>query len=91
MIIIKGYSKGGAFIQIDYLEQVLEPVIEGILEDFGLVTAELGYMPTFIEDGNPAYKYKSIRNPCTLFREKHGIQLLNHLSMSPDLNPIKKC
>jgi transposase len=91
LIIIKGHGKGGAFIQTDYLEQVLEPAIEGILEDFGLVTAELGYIPTFIEDGNPAHGHKSIRNPYALFREKHGIQLLNHPSTSPDLNPIEKC
>jgi hypothetical protein len=48
------------------------------------------YMPTFIEDGNPAHGYKSIRNPCALFREKYGIRLLNHTATSPDLNPIEK-
>jgi hypothetical protein len=91
LIIIQGHGKGGAFVQTDYLAQVLEPAIEVILEDFGLVTAELGYLPTFIEDGNPAHGYKSITNPCTVYREKYSIQVLNHLSTSPDLNPIEKC
>jgi hypothetical protein len=45
LIIIQGHGRGGAFIQTDYLAQVLEPAIEVILEDFGLVTAELGYAP----------------------------------------------
>jgi hypothetical protein len=68
------------------------PAIEVILEDFGLVTAELvGYIPLFIEDSNPVYSYKSITNSCTVYREKHGIQLFNYLSTSPDLNPIEKC
>ncbi|RFU26845.1 hypothetical protein B7463_g9491, partial [Scytalidium lignicola] len=91
LIIIQGHGKRGSFVQTDYLEQVLEPVIEVILEDFGVVTAEIGYLPTFMEDGNPAHGHKSITNPCAIFREKHGIQLLNHPSTSPDLNPIEKC
>jgi transposase len=91
LIILQGHSKGGALIQTDYLVQVLELAIESILEDFGLVTAELGYQPTFIEDGNPAHSYKSVNNPCALYRKKHGIQLLNHPFISPDLNLIKKC
>jgi hypothetical protein len=91
LIILQGHSKKGALIQTDYLAQVLEPAIESILKDFGLVTVELGYLPIFIEDGNPAYGHKSMNNPCALYREKHRIQLLNHPSTSPDLNPIKKC
>jgi hypothetical protein len=73
LIIIQEYSKRGAFIQTDYLVQVLEPAIEYILEDFGLVTAELGYRPTFIEDGNPAHGYKSINNLGAVYREAHQI------------------
>jgi hypothetical protein len=91
LIIIQGHGKGGVFIQTDYLVQVLEPAIEVILEDFGLVTAELGYMPLFIEDGNPAHGYKSITNPCAVYREKHSIQILNYPSTSHDLNPTEKC
>jgi hypothetical protein len=91
LIIIQGHGKGGAFIQTDYLAQVLELAIEYIPEDFGLVTVELGYRPTFIEDSNPTYSHKSINNLCAIYREKHGIQLLNHPSTSPDLNPIEKC
>ena len=53
--------------------------------------AELRYLPTFMEDSNPAHSHKSITNPCAVYREKHGIQVLNHPSTSPDLNPIEKC
>jgi hypothetical protein len=91
LIIIQGHGKGGAFIQEDYLGQVLEPAIQSILVDFGLVAAESGYLPIFIEDGNPAHGYKSTTNICAKFRQKHDIQLLNHPSTSPDLNPIEKC
>jgi hypothetical protein len=90
LIILQKHSKRGVFIQIDYLAQVLELAIKGILEDFSLVTAELGYLPIFIEDGNPVYSHKSMNNPYALYKEKHRIQLLNHPSTSPDLNPIKK-
>src|ERR1700688_4890008 len=74
-----------------YLVQVLEPAIKVILEDFGLVAAESGYLPTFMEDGNPAHGHKSTTNICAKFRQKHDIQLLNYPSTSPDLNPIEKC
>ena len=91
MIIIQGHSKGGAFIQIDYLVQILEPAIEAMLVDFGIVTAESGYLPIFIEDGNPAHSHKSTTNICARFRQEDNIQLLNHPSTLPDLNPIEKC
>jgi hypothetical protein len=90
LIILQEHSKRGAFIQTDYLAQVLELVIKSILEDFGLVTAELRYLLIFIENNNPAYNHKSINNPCALYKEKHRIQLLNHLSTSLDLNLIEK-
>jgi hypothetical protein len=90
LIILQEHNKRGALIQTDYLAQVLELVIEAILEDFGLVTAELGYMLIFIENGNPTHSYKSMNNPCALYKEKHRIQFLNHPSISPDLNPIEK-
>jgi len=45
----------------------------------------------FIEEENPAHRHKSTRNPCALYRKAHGIQLLDHPSPSPDLNPIEKC
>jgi hypothetical protein len=31
-----------------------------------------------------------MNNPCVLYKEKHGIQLLNHFSTSLDLNLIEK-
>ena len=37
LIIIQGHGKGGAFTQEDYLGQVLELAIEGILVDFELL------------------------------------------------------
>lgn len=73
MIILQGYSKGGALIQTDYLAQVLELAIKGILEDFRLVIAELRYLLIFIEDRNPVYSYKLVTNLYTLYREKHRI------------------
>jgi hypothetical protein len=91
LIILQGHGKGRALVQTDYLAQVLELTIKGILEDFGLVITELRYLLTFIEDGNPAHGHKSVTNPYALYREKHGIQLLNHPFTSPDLNPIEKC
>jgi hypothetical protein len=91
LIILQGHGKGGALVQIDYLVQVLELAIKGILKDFGLVTIKLGYLPTFIKDGNLTHGHKSVINPCALYKEKHGIQLLNYPFTSPDLNPIEKC
>ena len=46
---------------------------------------------TFMEDGNPAHGHKSIHNPSAQFRKNKGIEILNHPSTSPDLNPIEKC
>jgi hypothetical protein len=90
-LFVKGEGKKGAFTQKDYLEQVLKPAIEGIIEDFGYITAEIKRKPTSIEDSNPAYRHKSIHNPCADFRRRKGITLLDHPSTSPDLNPIEKC
>ena len=75
---------------MDYLVQVLEPAVKAMLVDFGMVTAESGYLPTFIEDGNPAHGHKSTTNIYARFRQEYNIQLLNHPSISPDLNPIEK-
>ena len=91
MIIIQNYSKKRAFTQIDYLVQVLELAIKAILVDFGIVTAESRYLPIFIEDSNPVHSYKSTTNIYTRFRQEYNIQLLNHPSILPDLNPIEKC
>jgi len=91
LIFIDGRGKGGAFVQQDYLKQVLEPAIEVILTDFALVTSKIRFLPSFIEDSNPAHSHKSINNPCALFRASKGIDILDHPSTSPDLNPIKKC
>jgi hypothetical protein len=61
---VKGTSKTGAFKQMDYLAQVLEPHIRGILEAFAAVihTLRPSVEPLFIEDSNSAYGYKTITN-----------------------------
>jgi transposase len=93
LIFIEGHGKRGAFLQTDYLTQLLEPYIQGILEAFALVTHTLtpSMEPLFMEDGNPAHGHKSTGNCCQRFRTKHGIVLMPHPSTSPDMNPIEKC
>ena len=77
---------------MDYLSQVLAPVIQPILEAFALITHQLRLVvePLFMEDGNSAYRHKSTSNCCAKWRTKHGIILMLHPSISPDMNPIKK-
>jgi hypothetical protein len=50
LIIIQDYSKGGAFIQEDYLEQVLESAIKSILVDFGQLLYCCKIQPTNKEE-----------------------------------------
>jgi transposase len=90
---IEGHGKNGAFLQTDYLQQLLEPYIQGILEAFALITHTLrpSAEPLFMEDGNAAHGHKSTTNCCARFRTKHGIVLMPHPSTSPDMNPIEKC
>jgi Transposase/DDE superfamily endonuclease len=90
---IDGHGKNDAFLQTDYLQQVLEPYIQGILEAFALVTHTLhpSAEPLFMEDGNAAHGHKSTTNCCARFRTRHGIILMPHPSTSPDMNPIEKC
>jgi transposase len=92
LIFIHGSGKSGAFIQKDYLSQVLEVHIQPILEAFAAVTYLLrpSAEPLFIEDSNSAHGHKSTRNCCTRYRTKHGIILMPHPSTSPDINPIEK-
>jgi hypothetical protein len=84
-------GKKGAFTQKDYLQQILTPHIESILDDFGACTHALGLEPLFMEDGNSAHGHKSTHNCCAQYRTKHGIILMPHPSTSPDMNPIEKC
>lgn len=78
---------------MDYLAQVLEPYIQGILEAFATKTHQLRPLaePLFMEDGNSAHGHKSTSNYCAKWRTKHGIILMPHPSISPDINPIEKC
>jgi hypothetical protein len=91
-VFVKRTGKVGAFKQIDYLAQVLEPHIRGILELFAAVTHALrpSVKPLFIEDGNLARGYKTIINCCARWCTAYGIILMPHPSTSPDMNPIEK-
>jgi hypothetical protein len=93
LLFIQGSGKSGAFVQKDYLVQILEPYIEGFLEDFALITHTLSPVaePLFMEDGNPAHGHKSTTNCCARWRTVHGVILMPHPSTSPDMNPIEKC
>jgi hypothetical protein len=87
LVYIHGSGKSGVFKQTDYLVQVLEPYIQSFLEAFRAICGML----QFIEDGNSVYSYKSLRNPCTLWRASKGIILFPYPAISPDMNPIEKC
>jgi hypothetical protein len=93
LLFINGTGKARAFKQVDYFAQVLELYIQAILEAFALKTHQLHPIaePLFIEDRNPAYGYKSSTNCCARWHIEHGIILMPHPSMSPDINPTKKC
>ena len=56
---IRGIGKNGAFTQVDYLTQVLEPHIESFLGEFRRVQGDV----QFIEDSNSAHSHKSWWNP----------------------------
>jgi len=93
LLFVKGTGKVGALKQVDYLGQVLEAHIRPILEDFAAVTHALSPStePLFMEDRNPAHGHKSKTNCCARFCTEHGIVLMPHPSLSPDINLIKKC
>jgi hypothetical protein len=93
LLFIDGTGKRGAFKQIDYLSQILEPHIQSIIEAFAAVTHLLAppTEPLFIEDRNSAHGHKSSRNCYTRYRTAHGIILMPHPSTSPDMNPIERC
>jgi hypothetical protein len=93
LIFIHGTGKAGAFKQTDYLTQVLQPHLQPILEAFAAITHLLCPLvkPLFMEDGNSAHGHKSTTNCYARWHTKHGIILMPHPSMSPDMNPIEKC
>ena len=93
LLFIQGSGKSGAFKQTDYLAQILEPHLEGFIDDFATITYSLSPVaePLFMEDGNSAHGHKTTRNCCAKWRTAHGIVLMPHPSTSPDINPIKKC
>ena len=70
LIFVQGTGKHGAFKQVDYLAQVLQPCIRAILLAFTLVIYALPILeePLFIEDRNSAHSYKSTKNYCAKFR-----------------------
>ena len=93
MIFLHGSGKTGAFVQTDYLAQILEAQLTPILEAFAAITHQLRPIaePLFMEDGNSAHGHKSTRNYCAKWRTAHGIVLMPHPSTSLDMNPIEKC
>ncbi len=86
-------GKKGAFTQRNYLAQILAPYLEGIVNAFAAIIHLLrpSVEPLFIEDGNLAYGHKSTGNCRAKWRTAHGIILMPHPSISPDMNPIEKC
>jgi hypothetical protein len=92
LLFLRRSSKKGAFIQVDYLSQILAPYLEGIVNAFAIIIHLLipAVKPLFMEDGNSAYGYKSTSNCCAKWRTKYGIILMPHPSISPDMNPIEK-
>ena len=87
LVSIHGSGQNGAFTQVDYLTQVLQPYILSFLAAFGAVCGT----PQFMEDGNSAHGHKSTTNPCARWRASQGITLFPHPAISPDMNPIEKC
>jgi transposase len=87
LVHIHGTGKNGAFKQVDYLGQVLEPYIQSFLEAFRAICGT----PQFMEDGNAAHGHKSTINICARQRAEHSILLFPHPAISPDMNPIEKC
>jgi hypothetical protein len=80
LLFVKGTGKNSAFTQENYLEQVLEKALVGILGAFGQITLLEGLQPQFMEDGNSAYSHKSTNNVYAKWREEHGITLFPHPS-----------
>jgi len=91
LIFVDSIGKKGAFKQIDYLTQVLQ-YLQPILEAFTLITYQLRLVvePLFMKDSNSAHGHKSTTNYYTRYYTKHGIILISHPSISPDMNPIEK-
>ena len=77
----------GAFLQADYMAQVLEPHVLGILEDFKQI-CNIEHL--FMEDGNAAHGLKSTRNAPAMWKALHKVPLLAWAFNSPDMNPIEQ-
>ena len=86
LVFIEGSGKNGAFLQFDYVEQVLEAHMEDIMS--AMRTA--GVEPILMEDGNAAHGIKTSRNSAARWKQAHGIILFDWASNSPDLNPIEQ-
>jgi hypothetical protein len=64
LLFVKGTGKSGAFTQNNYLEQVLEKALVGILGAFRQITLLEGLQLQFIEDDNSAHSHRSTNNIC---------------------------
>jgi hypothetical protein len=87
LIWIEGNGKNGAFLQHDYVSQVLEPHMKRILDDLETVC---GKEPLLMEDGNPAHGLRSTKNAVHHWKKLHMIHSLDWAANSPDMNPIKQ-
>ena len=87
LVWIKGSGKNEAFLQKDYVSQVLEPHLERILAD---MAKQCGQPPIFMEDGNAAHGLRTKTNIVHRWKEAHRIALLDWAANSPDMNPIEQ-
>jgi transposase len=92
LLFLNRSGKTGAFTQKDYLAQVLEIYLTLILEAFAVITHQLRPVAEFLfmEGSNSAYGHKLTRNCYAKWHTAHGIILIPHPSISPDMNPIEK-
>jgi DDE superfamily endonuclease len=88
LVILKGSGVRGAMKQCDYLSQVLDPHFGRVLEEFGAIAP--GPVEC-IEDGNGAHGLISYNNVCAKWRRDHGVTMMVHPSVSPDMQVIEDC
>ena len=86
LIFIDGSGKNGAFLQKDYVAQVLEAHMDDIMADMRAA----GIEPILMEDGNSAHGMRTTTNPAATWKHLHQIILLDWAANSPDLNPIEQ-
>ncbi|KAI4281633.1 MAG: hypothetical protein L6R38_003541 [Xanthoria sp. 2 TBL-2021] len=79
--------KGNSMTQLFYTKKVLPKLIE----ELRIAERKTGVPHLLQEDNDPSYRLKSRLNYVQLYRQRHGINTLQHPGQSPDLNPIEAC